>query len=190
MPTVSHYMAAPSSRKPLLLTMPSVNTCELPKSFLYVCYMLSRVWLSVVPWTVACQAPLSMGVFQAKKYWNGLPCPPPGDLPNLGIKPGSPALQTDSSLSEWSGKPLLTSNWEPVLSSWNVNGFLAGSLWNMAFQFFRFTKTVSDHRLTWIIHVRVCELIRKLSVGTSVSKWSFLVEVNCWHRTQGTCQIT
>ena len=42
------------------------------------------------PWTVACQTPLSMG-FSRQEYWSGLPCPPPGDLPNPGIKPMSPA---------------------------------------------------------------------------------------------------
>ena len=47
------------------------------------------------PWTVACQAPLSMG-FSRQEYWNGLPCPLPGYLPNQGIKPGSLALQVDS----------------------------------------------------------------------------------------------
>ena len=48
----------------------------------------------VVPWTVACQAPLSMG-FPRQEYWSGLPFPPPGHLPNPGIKPvslTSPAL--------------------------------------------------------------------------------------------------
>ena len=48
---------------------------------------------------VACQASLSMG-FSRQEYWSGLPFPSPGDLPNPGIKPGSPTLQTDSSLSE------------------------------------------------------------------------------------------
>ena len=38
------------------------------------------------PWTVACQAPLSMGILQ--EYWSGFPCPPPGDLPNPGMNPG------------------------------------------------------------------------------------------------------
>ena len=51
------------------------------------------------PWTVAHQAPLSMGFFR-QEYWSGLPCPPPGDLPNLGIEPRSPALQADSLTSE------------------------------------------------------------------------------------------
>ena len=51
----------------------------------------SRVWLFVTLWTLACQAPLSMGFFR-QGYWNGLPCPPPGDLPDPGIEPVSPAL--------------------------------------------------------------------------------------------------
>ena len=45
----------------------------------------------MTPWTVALQAPLSMG-FSRPEYWSGLPCPPPGDLPDPGIKPGSPVL--------------------------------------------------------------------------------------------------
>ena len=51
------------------------------------------------PWTVACQAPLSMG-FSRQEYWSGLPILSPGDLPDPGIKPRSPALQTDSLLTE------------------------------------------------------------------------------------------
>ena len=69
--------------------------------------MLSRfihVHLLVIPWTVAHQAPLSMG-FSRQEYWSGLPCPPPGDLPNQRIEPMSPALQADSFLSEPAGKP-------------------------------------------------------------------------------------
>ena len=59
--------------------------------------MLSRfscVQLFVTLWTVACQAPLSM-VFSRQEHWSGLPCPPPGDLPDPGIEPVSlmsPAL--------------------------------------------------------------------------------------------------
>ena len=51
------------------------------------------------PWTVARQAPLSMG-FPRQEYWSGLSCPPPGDLPNPGIEPLSPALQADSLLTK------------------------------------------------------------------------------------------
>jgi len=53
----------------------------------------------VTPWTVACQAPLSMG-FSRQEYWNGLTFPSPGDLPDPGTEPGSPSLQADSLLTE------------------------------------------------------------------------------------------
>ena len=59
----------------------------------------SRVWLSATPRTVARLAPLSMG-FSRQEHWSGLPCPFPGDLPDPGIEPRSPALQADSLLSE------------------------------------------------------------------------------------------
>ena len=60
--------------------------------------------LFVTPWTVACQAPLSMG-FSRQEYWSGWPFPSPGDLPNSGIKPGSPTLQADSLPSELPRNP-------------------------------------------------------------------------------------
>ena len=56
---------------------------------------LSRVQLFVTPWTVAHEAPLSMG-FSRQEYWSGLPFPPPGDLPDPGIEPVFPASQADS----------------------------------------------------------------------------------------------
>jgi len=49
----------------------------------------SHVCLFVTLWTIASQAPLSMG-FSRQEYWSGLPCPPPGDPPDPGIEPGSP----------------------------------------------------------------------------------------------------
>ena len=55
--------------------------------------------------SIACQAPLTME-FSRQEYWSGLPCPPPGDLPDPGIKPWSPVLQADSLPSEPTGKPL------------------------------------------------------------------------------------
>ena len=61
--------------------------------------MLRRVRLFATQWTVACQAPRSME-FSRQEYWRGLPCLPPGDLPNPGIKPSSPALQAGSLLTE------------------------------------------------------------------------------------------
>ena len=69
-----------------------LSPCEIFLSIsldIYVCAKsLSRVWLLVIPWTVACQAPLFMG-FSRQEYWSGLPCPPPGELPDLGIEPKS-----------------------------------------------------------------------------------------------------
>ena len=59
---------------------------------------------STTPWTVARQAPLSMG-FCRQEYWSGLSFPSPGDLPSLGIKPESPTLLTNPLPSEPPGKP-------------------------------------------------------------------------------------
>ena len=67
---------------------------------------LSRVWLCD-PWTVAQQAPPSMG-FSRQEYWSGLPFPSPGDLPDPGIKPRSPTVQADALTSAPPGKPLNT----------------------------------------------------------------------------------
>ena len=63
----------------------------------------SHVQLFMTLWTIARQAPLSMG-FSRQEYWSGLPCPPPGDL-DPGIKPMSPALQADSLLLSHWGRP-------------------------------------------------------------------------------------
>jgi len=75
---------------------------------LRVCLLscLSHAQLSVTPWTIAHQAPLSMG-FSRQEYWSGLPCTPPWAFPDLGIKPAtpvSPALQAGSLPTEPPGK--------------------------------------------------------------------------------------
>ena len=56
------------------------------------------------PWTMVCQTPLSMG-FSRQEYWSGLPFPSPGDFPDPGIEPRSPALQADSLPTELRRKP-------------------------------------------------------------------------------------
>ena len=69
--------------------------------------VLTHVQLFATPWTVTYQAPLPME-FSRQEYWRGLPFPPPGDLPDPGIKPtspASPAFQADSLPSEPSRKP-------------------------------------------------------------------------------------
>ena len=65
---------------------------------------LSCVWLFATPWTVAYQAPPAMG-FSRQECWSRLPFPSPGDLPDPGIEPRSPALQADTLPSEPPGKP-------------------------------------------------------------------------------------
>ena len=65
---------------------------------------LSHILLFETLWTVAYQAPPSMG-FSRQEYWSGLPFPSPGDLPDPGIEPGSPALRAEALISEPPGKP-------------------------------------------------------------------------------------
>ena len=92
----------------------------------------SGVQLFVTPWTVACQAPLSMG-FSSQEYWSGLPFPSPGDLPNPRIEPRSPArdfhfllqgiFQTQVSnlyllLVRWIHYPWTTSEAHSLLQYW------------------------------------------------------------------------
>ena len=68
---------------------------------------LSRVQIFVTPWTVFHQFPLFMG-FPRQEYWSGLPFPSPGDLPNPGIRPASPALADRFFTTELPGKPRYT----------------------------------------------------------------------------------
>ena len=81
----------------------SLNSSVLSSHSSPLCMLshFSPVWLFATLWTVAHQALLSMG-FSRQEYWSGFPCPPPGDIPNPGIKPGSSALQGDSLL--WSSQ--------------------------------------------------------------------------------------
>ena len=86
---------------------------HLHKQSVHMLSRFSRVKLFATLWTIACQAPLSMG-FSRQEYWSGWPCPPPGDLPDPGIKPMS---LTSSALA---GEFLTTSaTWEAQSSlSW------------------------------------------------------------------------
>ena len=83
---------------------------------------LSRIRLFATPWTVALWAHLSMG-FSRQEYWSGWPFPSPGELPNPGIQPGSPALQADSWPSEPPRKLLIPVKWQYLTrspQSWQV----------------------------------------------------------------------
>ena len=77
--------------------------------------LLTHVRLFATPWTVAYQAPLSMGLSR-QECWSGLPFPSPGDLPDPGIEPGSPTLLAEALLSEPPGKPLRAI--KEILTQW------------------------------------------------------------------------
>ena len=87
---------------------------------------LSCVQLFVAPWTVAYQTPLSMG-FSRQEYWSGLPFLSPGDLPDLGIEPGSPALQADALTS----KPEVISSYH-LSSQSNIQSVVIKQTWYTA----------------------------------------------------------
>ena len=79
---------------------------------MYILSHFFRVQLCVTLWTVACQVPLPKG-FSRQEYWSGLPCPPPGDLPNPGIEPtslDSPALAD--------GFFITKATWEALGQNW------------------------------------------------------------------------
>ena len=83
---------------------------------------LTRVQLFAIPWTVAYQASPSMG-FPRQEYWSALPFPSPGDLPDPGIEPGSPALQADALTSELPGKPKWLFEGNKTGFDWQGRGF-------------------------------------------------------------------
>ena len=83
---------------------------------MHACSVTSVMSDSATSWTVAHQAPLSMG-FSQQEYWSGLPCPPPGDLSDPGIKPRSPALQADSLPLSHQGTPIICHQFSSVAQS-------------------------------------------------------------------------
>ena len=89
---------------------------QMYNDYIYHCcctLLLSCVWLFVTQWTIAHPAPLSLE-FSRQEYWSGLPCPPPGNLPNPGMEPRSPvspALAGAFFTAEPPGKPLYLPLW-------------------------------------------------------------------------------
>ena len=102
MSTQNSYIEVLTSPPPLALYLEG----ELIKRYLQSACIPSHVQLFVTLWTVAHHTPLSVGIFK-QGYWSRLPFPPPGDLPNPGVEPlspASPALQADSLPTEPSGR--------------------------------------------------------------------------------------
>ena len=113
----------------------------------------------MTPWTVGCQASLSMG-FSRQEYWSGMPCPSPGDLPNPGIKPRSPTLQVDSLPPEPQGKPkhtgigslsLLQGNFPSQESNWRLL-HCRQILYQLSYQESTRLLYVPTHKL-WVMHL-------------------------------------
>ena len=81
----------------------------------------------MIPWTLACQAPLYMG-FPRQEYWSGLPFPTPEDFPKQGNKPKSPELACGFFTAEIPGKPspwfggmeihYIAMNFKPLMQRW------------------------------------------------------------------------
>ena len=94
--TSSHAWRIPWTEKPGRLQATAWRATSVQSSSVQ---SLSCVRLFATPWTVARQAPPSME-FSRQEYWSGLPFPSPGDLPNPGIEPRSPALQAEALTSE------------------------------------------------------------------------------------------
>ena len=119
---------------PFLLFKTSLFTPEL---HLLLCVKsFSHVWLLVTPWTVACQAPLSMG-FSRQEYWSEFPFPSPGDLPDSGIKPmtlRSPMLAGGFFTTEPPGKPEVHIIL-PQMAAWCNYTFLGSSFQNLRCHF-------------------------------------------------------
>ena len=116
----------------------------LSQLFNWLAYMCacSVVLDSATPWTVACQAPLSMG-FSRQENWNGLPFPSPGDLPHSGIKPvfpASPAMQAHSFTTGPLGKSILIGLFIFLCSSCNSYLYILNT---SSLSDIRFTNTVS-----------------------------------------------
>ena len=98
------------------------------ESLVLVPSRFSHVRLFATLWTVAHQAPLSMG-FSRWEYWSGLPCPPPGDFPHPEIElmsSAAPALQADSLALSHQGGPLLFPTWEQIITYYSVLEFSGG----------------------------------------------------------------
>ena len=134
----------------------------------------SCVWLFVTSWTVACQAPLSMG-FCWEEYWSGLPCPPPGDLPDPGTELESPVLLADSLPVELAGKPI-------ALTIWIFVGKVMSLLFNMLSSFvIAFLPRSKCLLISWLQWLSAVILKPKKIKSVTASNFSPSICCKVWH---------
>ena len=128
----------------------------------YVCMLscVSHVQLFLILWTVAHQAPLSMG-FSRQEYWSGLPCPPPGDLLNPEIKPTSlesPALAGRFFTISTTCKALIITGFFKLVSSLSSTSFYSKSPTYINLQ----VETTNDGNV--YSHIKLCKLVHMSGV--------------------------
>ena len=123
--------------------------------------LLSPLCSFLTPWTVAHQTPLTLE-FSSQKYWNGFPFPSPGDLPNPGIKPGSPALQADFYHLSHQGSPDAINTIQ--LSSDTVNHEMASDCTGEGLSP---TRLPSTSEISWKPRLSVMILTMRLQIGVS-----------------------
>ena len=142
----------------------------------------SRVQLHAALWTVALQAPLSMG-FSRQEYWCGLPFPSPGDLPNPEIEPGSPALQADALTSELPGKQakwifiLLYKCFVQILWRWRLRWRTGCRWWGKGYlsieALYAFKQKSTLHLEVVVVYLFVLALACFPGLIRNILKWEF-----------------
>ena len=131
---------------------------------IYICVYLSHsvIHLFVTSWTVAHQAPLSMG-FSRQEYCNELPFPSPGDLPDPGIEPGSPTLQADSLPSEPPGKSGTRKTRGRINGSLLELGHINSSLLASKEELYGFYSWADTLVNVWMVVILLKSSVRKLA---------------------------
>ena len=142
----------------------------------------SCVWLFVTLWTVTCQDPLSMG-FSRQEYGSELPCLPPGDIPDPGIKPATPTLQADS----WPLKAM----GETLIQAYLISRCFEGAVLLFCFVFtnWRFSASLLTPFFSKAIahfvspgHVLVIHIIFQMfSFSLSLLWWSVISNLWCYY---------
>ena len=141
-----------------------VDTCH----YVYMLSHFSHVWFFATPWTVARQAPLSMG-FSREGYWSGLPCPSPRDLFHPGTEPATPvsqALQADLLPSEPPGKSTCHYAFVQIHRMYTIKSEPQCKLWIWVIRMYPW-KFISGHRHSTLVTMLMMEeavLVWEISV--------------------------